>query len=386
MTENEARSLYVNTAKKYLGVTEGSATHHAIIDRYNTITPLPVDYKVTYSDDWCAAFVSAVAQECGMTDVIFPECGCGRMRDLYIAAGRWEESDNYVPSPGDIIMYDWEDSGNGDNTGGCDHVGIVTACDGSTITVIEGNKSGNPNNVAYRTVSVNGLYIRGFCLPDFGKTSGSGGGEVDTSDPKKIWDFLVAKLGNEYGAAAMMGNLEAESDLCAHRLQNDFTTGYTRSVEYTAQVDSGAISRYDFIHNGPGGGGYGLAQWTWEPRKEALYDMWKSGGYTSIGSLQLALDYLWIELQRDFPGVLSVLKSATSIRTASDKVLHDFENPADQSASVEAKRASMSQAWYDKYHGSTPGGGTTPDEPGEPWHGSGKKMSLLLLIAATRRR
>lgn len=383
MTENEARTLYVNTAKKYLGVTEGSATHHAIIDQYNTITPLPVGYTVTYTDDWCAAFVSSVAQECGLTDVVFPECGCGRMRDLYIDAGRWIESDSYVPSSGDLIMYDWEDDGIGNNTGGCDHVGIVTACDGSTITVIEGNKN---DSVDYRTIAVNGLYIRGFCVPDFGST----GASVDTSIPKQIWDYLLAKIGNEYGVAGLMGNLEAESGLYPDRVQGDIPYS-TYSQEYTAKVDNGTISEHDFVYNGPNGGGYGLAQWTYYTRKQALYNKWQSGGYSSIGSLALALDYLWIELQNDYPGVLSVLKSATTVRTASDKVLHDFENPLDQSTTVEVNRASMGQAWYDKYNGSTPGPGVddsgtvTPSQP--IWTPTqSKKMSLLLMVAGARRR
>lgn len=380
MTENEARTLYVNTAKNYLGVTEGTSTHHAIIDRYNTINPLPRGYRVTYSDDWCAAFVSSIAKECGFVNIITPECSCYYMTEGFKADNRWKAS-SYIPKTGDIIMYDWNANGL------ADHVGIVVSCDGTNITTIEGNYDGG--RVAHRYITTSYAYILGYCIPNYPAS----GASSDTSIPKQIWDFLVAKLGNEYGAAAMMGNLEAESNLCPHRLQNDFTSGYTRSVEYTAQVDSGAISRYDFTRNGPGGGGYGLAQWTYYSRKEGLYDLWKSGGYTSIGSLQLALDYLWIELGRDFPGVLSVLKTATSIRTASDKVLHDFESPADQSTSVEASRASMGQAWYDKYSGSTPGplpgegggggtGGTTfPAVPIKI-----KKMSLLLMVAATRRR
>lgn len=197
-----------------------------------------------------------------------------------------------------------------------------------------------------------------------------------------IWDFFKSKIGNEYGVAGLMGNLEAESGLCPYRLQGDFSSGYSTSVTYTAQVDSGAISEYDFVHNGPGGGGYGLAQWTYYTRKQALYDRCKSGGYSSIGSIELACDHLWHELQTEFSGVLSVLKTASSIREASDKVLHDFENPAEQGASVEAYRASLGQTWYEKFTGT--GGG--PVEPGGPGQVKKHKMSLLLMYMATRRR
>ena len=88
----------------------------------------------------------------------------GNMIDLYRRLGRWKEQDSYVPSPGDVIMYAWGDSGAGDCTSGASHVGIVTSCDGKTITVIEGNKA---NAVGYREIAVNGRYIRGFGLPDY---------------------------------------------------------------------------------------------------------------------------------------------------------------------------------------------------------------------------
>ena len=63
-----------------------------------------------------------------------------------------------------IIMYDWQDTGAGDNRGNADHVGMVAAVNGTALTIIEGN---NGNSVAYRTLQVNGRYIRGYCLPDY---------------------------------------------------------------------------------------------------------------------------------------------------------------------------------------------------------------------------
>ena len=206
-----------------------------------------------------------------------------------------------------------------------------------------------------------------------------------------IWNYFKAKIGNEYGVAGLMGNLQAESALCPYRVQGDFSSGYSESKAYTAKVDAGTISANDFIYNGPGGGGYGLAQWTYWSRKQNLYSRWVSGSYDSIGSIELACDYLWWELQNSYPGVLNTLKSATNVRTPSDSVLHNFENPADQSVSVEEKRASMGQAWYDQFHGTGGGtggdpGGTTPDPEPDPTPiiPKKRKMSLLLLILATK--
>lgn len=199
---------------------------------------------------------------------------------------------------------------------------------------------------------------------------------METEFSRVIWDKLLLAIGNPYGVAALMGNLQAESGLCPYRLQGDFSEGYATSLEYTAAVDSGEISKDAFVNNGPGGGGYGLAQWTYPPRKTMLYNMWLTGGYVSIGDIDLACDFLIYELNTDYSGVMAVLKTATNVREASDAVLHDFENPADQSEAVEETRAAMGQAWYNQYHGEDP----------EPVPGKKKKkMSLLLMWAAVKR-
>lgn len=166
MTENELRNTYVKTAKEYAGVQKGSTKHHEIVDIYNTIRPLPQGYSVKYTDAWCATFVSAMAKKCGLIDLIPAECSCPRQITLWQNKGRWQEDDAYVPKAGDIIYYDWQDDGKGDNKGGPDHVGIVCEVSSGTITVIEG-AMGSPSKVDYRSIAVNGKYIRGYGIPDY---------------------------------------------------------------------------------------------------------------------------------------------------------------------------------------------------------------------------
>ena len=161
MTEKELRAKVVSIAEKYLGCKESNGSHRKIIDLYNSHKPLARGYRVKYTDAWCATFVSAVFIEAGLTEIAPTECGCGAMINLYKKIGRWEENDAYVPSPGDVIMYDWQDNGVGDNTGAADHVGIVVSVSGNSIKVIEGNMS---DAVGHRTLRVNGKYIRGYCL------------------------------------------------------------------------------------------------------------------------------------------------------------------------------------------------------------------------------
>lgn len=162
------RNKVVAKAKSYLGCKESDGSHKKIIDLYNSHKPLARGYKVKYTDEWCATFVSAVSIACGLTDIMPTECSCSKMIELYKKNGGWKESDSYVPSPGDLIMYDWEDSGRGDNTGLPNHVGIVTAVNGTSITVIEGNKG---EAVAYRAMTVNGKYIRGYCAPNYARNA-----------------------------------------------------------------------------------------------------------------------------------------------------------------------------------------------------------------------
>lgn len=165
---------------------------------------------------------------------------------------------------------------------------------------------------------------------------------------QQIWNALKAEIDNDFGVAGLMGNLVSESGLIPYRLQGDFSTGYTVSIAYTEAVDNGTVSEYDFVHNGPNGGGYGLAQWTYYTRKQALYNMKEDMG-VSIGDVNLAINYLLYELNHNYPTVLNTLKTATSVRQASDVVLHDFENPEDQSETVEIYRASLGKSVYDTY-------------------------------------
>ena len=185
MTELELRQKAVAQFKKWLGYSEADGRYRQIVDLYNAIRPLPVGYTLQYSDEWCAATVSAVGQALGMTDVILPECSCPRMIALYDGRGQWIEDDAYVPQIGDIIMYDWQDAGTGDNRGNPDHVGMVAAVNGTTLTIIEGN---NGNAVACRTLQVNGRYIRGYCLPDYASKATSAAGDAsDWSREDRAW-------------------------------------------------------------------------------------------------------------------------------------------------------------------------------------------------------
>lgn len=154
----------VELAKQCLGKNEKDGSFKEIIDVYNSHKPLARGYAMKYTDAWCATFISYLSIKCGYTDIIPTECGCERQIELFKKIGSWDENDARIPNPGDIIYYDWQDNGKGDNKGWSDHVGIVETCDGRYITVIEGN---NADAVRRRTLEVNAKYIRGYATPKY---------------------------------------------------------------------------------------------------------------------------------------------------------------------------------------------------------------------------
>lgn len=176
---------------------------------------------------------------------------------------------------------------------------------------------------------------------------------IGSNNEQKIWNYLYAKLGNAYGVAGLMGNLYAESALKPNNLQNSYEKklGYTDD-NYTSAVDNGTYT--NFVRDSAG---FGLAQWTFWSRKQNLLDYCKSRG-TSIGDLEMQLDFLYKELSESYVSVLTVLKNASSVSQASNAVLLQFERPADQSVAVQNKRTSYGQNYFNKYAKTINTGGT----------------------------
>ena len=163
-SERQQRLNLVHTAESWLGINEADGSHSAIIDLYNTQDVLPMDYTVTYSDSWCATFVTAASMKAGLSDLIPAECGCERQVNLFREMGRWQERDTYLPLPGDLIYYAWDEKPFGDCTGWSDHVGIVTGTCWPLLKVIEGNKD---DCVDYRITTIWDPTIRGYGLPEY---------------------------------------------------------------------------------------------------------------------------------------------------------------------------------------------------------------------------
>ena len=179
-------SKLIETARSYIGVTEGSAAHRAIIDKYNTIKPLPRGYRVTYMDAWCAVFVSFCALISGT--VLPIECGCQEMYAAFPA----KKSRTATPGLGWIIFYDWNQDGH------TEHVGIVESVKDGVISAIEGNHN---DRVGRRQIRVGDPSIYGYGVPEFKEESMTEKQWIETVAPAAI--FCMRKYG--YPASALIG-------------------------------------------------------------------------------------------------------------------------------------------------------------------------------------
>lgn len=208
MTELELRTRFVDLARSFYGTVEGSVKHKSILDTYNRHQPLARGYKVKETDAWCATFVSAMAILCGLTEIMPTECSCAKMVALHKVLGTWSEDDTVEPRPGDLILYDWDDSGEGDCVGHPDHIGIVVRVRDGVIRVIEGNCS---NKVWHRDIAVDARCIRGYCLPDFARVA-----EADDPTDAEVTGFVDVPQGAWYADSvaycAAHGLMEGKGD------------------------------------------------------------------------------------------------------------------------------------------------------------------------------
>ena len=106
-------------------------TRTELVEKLNRKIGLKMGSK--YGTEWCAAFVS--------DELLIPlnlgkHWSCTEMRNFFAAKGKVNH-DYKTAEIGDIILFDWDKSGD------CDHVGIVVGNEDGKITTIEGNVCGD---------------------------------------------------------------------------------------------------------------------------------------------------------------------------------------------------------------------------------------------------
>lgn len=159
---------------------------------------------------------------------------------------------------------------------------------------------------------------------------------------KVIWDCLLEKIGNEFGVAAVMGNLMAESSLNPRCVTNLKKTGYPDVNHYILASDDGA---HDFAHDGAA---FGLVQWCYHTRKAGLLEYAKATG-RSVGHLQMQLEYLVKEMSTSYKTVWNAVLNSMNVRETSDIVMLKYEKPAGTSEAARQKRADYALKFLNEF-------------------------------------
>jgi hypothetical protein len=214
-------------------------------------------------DPWCAATVTAVLLLNGYSDIA--ECSCVVMTKKAKDLGIWQENDGFMPNVGDIIMYDWQDSGHGDDTGTPDHVGIVIGVSENNFIVREGNKN---KTIGNRTLMRNAKYIRGFITPPY--------------------------EANLQGELVQVGNLPTEEEKPLETPHSVAETPYKIGCVYTIKVNTALNVRRGAGKN------YGLVGYdnlTADGKKHAT----KSGALVNgtrvtVNGIKLVNDSVWLKI------------------------------------------------------------------------------------------
>ena len=209
--DTSQRQAVIDTFVQWEGYSESNGKYKEILKIYNDYLPTAVkehgtvNYKMQNSDSWCACAASSAYIKAGLGRFFPVECSCPRMITIAKKMGIWVEDDSFIPSPADAVLYDWGDSGSGDNKGTPDHIGLVVSVVGGKMTIIEGNKN---DRVEYRTLPVNGRYIRGFVHPNITGTVK----KEEVKTPSKMTKFVGRVTASSLNVRTWAGT---ENDTCS---------------------------------------------------------------------------------------------------------------------------------------------------------------------------
>lgn len=182
-----------------------------------------------------------------------------------------------------------------------------------------------------------------------------------------IRDYLFKQGLSKQAVFGFMGNIQEESRFIPNNLQDSYEKrlGFNNET-YTAAVDSGTYKNF-----GRDKAGYGICQWTSDGRKQGLFDFAKAKG-RSISDINIQLDYIMVELNGSYGGVLEGLRKASTIREASDIVLTQYERPADQSEAAKRYRAGLGERLYSEWSGEI-----SPFEPSNPYKKPTQNVAMV---------
>lgn len=310
-----SRQKVVDLVKSWIGKKESDGSYKSIIDIYNGYKgTLPRGIKMQYGWAWCACTWSAIAIKLGYTKIMPIEISCYYIIEAAKKMNCWQEKDGYIPQPGDGILYDWQDSGSGNNTGSPDHIGVVVEVnvEDGYMVVVEGNHN---DSVKKRTVAINGKYIRGFITPAYTDNAVKNASQSSGKSVNKIAHEVIAgtwgtgeyrkkKLtaaGYNYKAVQNRvneilngGAVKAKTK---EQNQNQPTSKKVTATEYASKYSSSVAGTYKttanlYCRNGAG------------TNKKALVLIPKGTTVKCYGYYSVAKNVKWLYIQFVVDGVL----------------------------------------------------------------------------------
>lgn len=155
-----------------------------------------------------------------------------------------------------------------------------------------------------------------------GSSSGGAPAAVTGENAKDIWNYLTGPAG--YGkedAAAIMGNMEAESGLNPRTLQGG---GESDQVPVDGET------------------GYGLAQWTYITRQQNLANYASQKGKPG-GDLGVQLEFFDKEAKESYGAAIDHMKAAGSLDAKTETWMDEYENPDRSVAHLDRRQNSAAQ-------------------------------------------
>ena len=193
----------------------------------NDYTTYCKDMGYNYRIEWCACFISWLAEKLGITDIIPVDMSCNSQISKFKNLSVWHTDRNF--QSGDIIYYDWDRLG---DSRPADHVGIIEKVNSTILTVIEGNNGNFPNDrVRRREISSSSSLIYGYARPKYPVKGSANGSDVSISLPtvrkgdsgnavKILQAFLVAY---EYsiGISGIDGDFGSDTESAVKQFQKN---------------------------------------------------------------------------------------------------------------------------------------------------------------------
>ncbi len=223
MTEQELRQRVTAQGRAWLGLSEPSS-YLPILNCYNDYARRHGLYVMKALEPWCAMYVSAVFIAAGLPQIIPVGVNCAAMVTEAQRRGLWIEDDDYLPAPGDIIQYDWEDDGSGDNRGEPDHIGLVASVSGSRIGVLEGNCADAVRSLSRARGERS---IRGYIVPDYRSAAEPGGLVLpmlrwgSRGQTVQAMQGVLIALGYDCGPAGADGDFGGGTETALRRFQRE---------------------------------------------------------------------------------------------------------------------------------------------------------------------